>query len=128
MKTPPGRLLCLVVSAGFLWGCSRKDPEVKAAPKKVAPAPRQKVVIEGVAKNAKTGAILETADKIVYINGVSAWPAGTVGQRLKLAGDLATIPPPVTSLDPMGLAVQGMTGTQYVLHGYSRVEPETPKK
>jgi len=128
MKISHGRLLGLVVCSGLLWGCSRQEPEVKAAPKKAAPAPKQMVVIEGLAKDAKAGAILETADKVVYINGVTAWPAGTVGQRLKLKGELRTIQHPATSLDPMGRAIQGMIGTQYVLHGYSRVEPETPKE
>jgi len=129
MKNTPGTLigLALVVSAGLLWGCSREEPVVKPAPKKAAPAPKVMVVIEGVAKDAKAGAVLETGDKVVYINGLSAWPAGTAGQRLKLKGELRTIQPPATSIDPMGRAVQGTVGTQHVLHGYSRVEPETPK-
>ncbi len=129
MKNTSGTLtrLGLVVSVGLLWGCSREEPVVKAPPKKAAPAPGQIVVIEGVAKDAKGGAILETSDKVVYINGLSAWPAGTVGQRLKLKGELRTIQPPTTGVDPMGLAAQRVVGPQHVLHGYSRVGPEAPK-
>lgn len=119
--------LGFVVSVALLWGCSSKEPEVKAVPKKAAPAPGKIVVIEGVAKDAKAGAVLEMSDKVVYIQGLSAWPAGTVGQRLKLKGELRTTPPPAASTNPMGLAAQSVVGAQHVLHGYSRVEPEGPK-
>ena len=117
-------LLCLIACLGVFAGCSRQDPGPQAAPKKAAPAAKQIVVIEGTAKNATAGAILETSDKVVSINGVQAWPADTVGKRLKLKGELRTIQHPAASLNPMGQAVQGMVGTQHVLYDYSKVEAD----
>ncbi len=108
-------LACLLVLAG----CSPPAPPPK---KPAAVVKKEAVVLEGAAKNTKVGAVLETADKTVSIHGLAAWPADTVGKRLKLKGELHTVPPPPATLDAMGNVVQGILTPQYVLHDHARVE------
>src|SRR5687768_13600590 len=106
----------------LLSGCSPKaPPEAKKAPAKPA-AKMDAVTLEGMAKNAKTGAVLETSDKTVSIKGLAAWPADVVGKRLKLKGDLQTVPPAPATMDPFGNAVQAVLTTQYVLHNHTKAD------
>jgi hypothetical protein len=108
-------LACLLV----LSGCSPPAPPPK---KPAAVVKKEAVVLEGTAKNAKAGAMLETADKSVLIQGLAAWPADVVGKRLTLKGVLHTVPPPPATLDPMGNTVQSVLTTQYVLHDHAKVD------
>ena len=111
--------LCLLL---VLTGCSPKEPEAKkAAPPKPA-AKTDAVTLEGTAKNAKTGAVLETSDKTVSVKGLAAWPADLLGKRLKLKGDLQTVPPAPATMDPFGNAVQAVLTTQYVLHNHAIIK------
>jgi hypothetical protein len=111
--------LCLLL---ILAGCSPKEPEAKkAAPPKPA-VKTEAVVLEGTAKNAKTGAVLETSERTVSVKGLAAWPADVLGKRLTLKGDLQTVPPAPATMDPFGNAVQAILTTQYVLHNHSRVK------
>jgi hypothetical protein len=111
--------LCLLL---VLSGCSPKEPEArKAAPPKPA-VKLDAVTLEGTAKNAKSGAVLETSDKTVRIKGLAAWPADVLGKNLKLKGDLQTVPPAPATMDPFGNAVQAILTTQYVLHNHSQVK------
>ncbi len=112
-------LICLLVLAG----CKPPAPPTPSAPKKpAAVVKKEAVVLEGTAKNAKAGAVLETSDKTVVIHGLAAWPADTLGKRLTLKGELHTVPPPPATLDAMGNVVQGILTPQYVLHDHARVE------
>jgi hypothetical protein len=111
--------LCLLL---VLTGCSPKEPEAKkAAPPKPA-AKTDAVTLEGTAKNAKTGAVLETSDKTVSVKGLAAWPAELLGKRLKLKGNLQTIPPAPATTDPFGNLVQAVLTTQYVLHNHAIIK------
>ena len=112
--------LCLLLAA--LAGCSPKAPEAKKAPPPKPAAKMDAVTLEGTAKNAKAGAVLETSDKTVHVKGLAAWPADVLGRRLKLKGDLQTVPPAPATMDPFGNVVQAILTTQYVLHNHSKVE------
>jgi hypothetical protein len=112
MKLP----LCLLLAA--LAGCSPKAPPEAKKPA----AKRDAVTLEGTARNAKAGAVLETSDKTVSVKGLAAWPADVLGRRLTLKGDLETVPPAPATMDPFGNVVQAILTTQYVLHNHSKVE------
>lgn len=120
-------LPCVLAGLTALASCSPKEPEAVKPPKKPAAVQKQAVVLQGTSKNTKVGAVLETADRTVSIHGLPAWPADALGRRLTLKGELHTLPPPPATFDAMGNVVQGILTPQYVLHGYSKVEPDAPK-
>jgi hypothetical protein len=115
-------LICCLVLAS----CSPPAPPPPAQ-KPAAAVKKEAVVLEGTAKNAKAGAVLETSDKTVSLHGLAAWPADTLGKRVTMKGELHTIPPAPATLDAMGNVVQAILTPQYVLHGHSKIEPGAPK-
>lgn len=70
----------------------------------------------GTAHNAKAGAVIETHDRrVVYLEGVAAWPPGWEGATVSARGILRKkkiIPDP---LGPNGELAAGAEGEQWVL-------------
>ena len=76
-------------------------------------------ILVGQALDAKAGAVLETADAgVVYIGGLSSWPAALRQRRVAVTGIVVTkklIPDPVVG--PRGEISQGAQGDQTVIEG-----------
>lgn len=70
----------------------------------------------GRAVNAKAGAALQSAsDEVIYLDGLSAWPAGVVGRRVEVSGLLVArklIPDPAVGAG--GAIGAGAPGSQTV--------------
>lgn len=73
--------------------------------------------LEGVARDAKLGAALETADRgVVYLEGRAAWPPDLVGRRVVVEGELALVDDALAArVDPDGAVSQGTAGGDLVL-------------
>jgi hypothetical protein len=76
----------------------------------------KKVTFKGTAKDAKAGAVLIDKDqKVIYIEGLDAWPQEAFGKTIEATGVLVTkkyIPDPVNEA---GEICQGAEGQQFVL-------------
>jgi hypothetical protein len=96
-----GAMRALLVAAVLVCGCtssrgeqhasSAAEGEAGAAPRSRAPSVwasklGQTVTVEGDAQNAKLGALLETSQETVWIDGMQAWPDGIMGQRVRVTG------------------------------------------
>ncbi len=70
--------------------CSKPPPtpEVLAAPSPWEQRLGQQVTVQGIAKNAKLGAVLETSDGLLWLDGVLAWPEQVLGQQVSVSGML----------------------------------------
>lgn len=76
----------------------------------------ERVVIEGVANNAKVGAVVITDDEeVVYLAEMKAWPDDVAGKRVVVDGVLhrGQIYPDVEEED--GITSQGLPGEQWYL-------------
>jgi hypothetical protein len=83
----------------------------------------QQVVLEGVAKDAKAGAVIETHDnRVVYLRGMKEWPDDFLNESVVVTGTLrrGRIYPGVKVED--GLISQGIKGEQWFLEveGYEK--------
>lgn len=85
------------------------------------PSPKsigERVVLQGIARNAKAGAVVvEDAGRVLYVKGLDSWPGSLDGQRVKVTGvvrDEKMIPDPV--VDEKGAISQGAEGSQLVIH------------
>ena len=78
---------------------------------KVAPAPDRDSVT-GIARDAKAGAVLALDDgRVVYVAGLSAWPADVVGRRVRGTGTLAVASRlPRATQEDSGAWSQGVAG------------------
>lgn len=78
---------------------------------------RANAVLTGTAMDAKSGAVLVTADEtIVYIERLDYWPPDFIGKKVSVSGILKQkkiIPDP--KVDSNGAVSQGGTGEQKVL-------------
>jgi hypothetical protein len=76
-------------------------------------------VVEGIAGNAKAGAIIEPAGGgVVYIAGLREWPATLVGTHLRAAGKLDVVHHEDPCPTPEHCAA-GLSGTQRILRDAS---------
>lgn len=78
----------------------------------------EEITIQGLAFDAKAGAVLETTDqRVFYIDGLDFWPSHAVGKNIIVRGSLSIkkiIPDPNASVD--GAISQGAIGEQVVVH------------
>ncbi|MGH9906101.1 MAG: hypothetical protein ACRD8U_11040 [Pyrinomonadaceae bacterium] len=76
----------------------------------------QRIVIEGVANNAKVGAVVITDDEeVVYVAQMKAWPGDVAGKRVVVDGVLhrGQVYPDVE--EENGITSQGLPGEQWFL-------------
>ena len=77
----------------------------------------KEVMMEGIAQNAKGGAVLITKDEnVIYIKGLAEWSEDMLGEQLAVRGILKRekyIPDP--RVDENGAISQGAVGRQLVL-------------
>jgi hypothetical protein len=77
----------------------------------LAPASKRDA-ISGIARDAKAGAVLVQGDgRVVYVAGLSAWPADVVGRRIRGTGTLVVASRlPRATQDESGAWSQGVAG------------------
>jgi hypothetical protein len=77
----------------------------------------RRVTLQGVAENAKGGAVLVIPkDNPIYIEGLDSWPDDILGSHLSATGVLRRMQYlPEVRIDPDGAISQGTFGKQYVL-------------
>ena len=46
----------------------------------------RRVTVVGVARDAKLGAVVETGEGLVWIDGLVSWPEGLAGRRVRAEG------------------------------------------
>ncbi len=116
----PGLLLCLAAcgaqTAVELAGEAPPASEAVVGPSLSAKV-GQNVVLDGTARNAKAGAVVvvEPDESPVYLSGLTEWPEGLDGKKVRVEGTLTEqkwIPDPVA---PNGEISQGAEGNQWVL-------------
>ena len=72
--------------------------------------------IYGIASDAKAGAIILTADQVIYIENLNYWADEFIGKKMIVTGFLEKkkiIPDP--SVDANGIISQGANGEQLIL-------------
>ncbi|HEY3353508.1 MAG TPA: hypothetical protein VGQ83_09685 [Polyangia bacterium] len=127
----------IVILGGVLAACAGEGRAPGPAPQAAMASPARSAeaappaaagaatTIEGVARNAKAGAVVLTAGgEPVYVQGLDAWPRDVDGKTVVATGrlvDKKLIPDPV---GPDGELRQGAVGTQRVLEQPAwRVKP-----
>jgi len=96
-----GAMRALLIAAVLVCGCTSSRGEQRTTPPgegqaSADPTPRassvwasklgQTVTVEGEAQDAKLGALLETSQGTVWIDGMHSWPHGIMGQRVRVTG------------------------------------------
>ena len=77
-----------------------------------------RVQLEGIAADAKGGAIVRVQSHPVYVDGLDRWPPHVHGRRVKVEGTLVSKQRiPEAEPDPRKPQSAGATGAQYVLEG-----------
>lgn len=99
------------------------DPSKRLKPAALPPATavgakgeRVETIVVGVAKNAKSGAIVDRDGTVYYVAGLAEWPDKVAGKRVEVTGTLGQAklaPDPVVGKD--GAVSAGMKGTSTVL-------------
>ncbi len=87
-----------------------------AAPVDLAKLEGKEATLEGVAHDAKGGAILLVDNNPIYLRGIEAWPAAKLKQTVKVKGTLRwmkLLPSPERQKN--GAISQGAEGIQWVL-------------
>ena len=100
---------------GKLSDPSLKTPGLTPAP--TAKVVSQKFVVVGVAKNAKSGAIVDRDGTVYYVAGLMQWPDKLHGKRVEVTGTVAKAklaPDPVVGAD--GAVSAGMKGMSTVIN------------
>lgn len=46
------------------------------------------VTVVGIAQNAKEGAVIETSERIYYLQGIHSWNKSAEGKKVEVTGDL----------------------------------------
>ncbi|MBX2970709.1 MAG: hypothetical protein KF803_15160 [Cyclobacteriaceae bacterium] len=47
-----------------------------------------KIILTGIARNGKGGALLQTTDGVFYIDGLSTWNEGLLNQQVEVTGSV----------------------------------------
>jgi hypothetical protein len=74
----------------------------------------KKVTLEGVAYNAKLGAVVQIGSYVVYIDGVQGWTNNIVGKRISVTG-LLIRKKGTPLINNGGIVKSGIEGSYYVL-------------
>lgn len=74
------------------------------------------ITVKGIAQNAKGGAVVTSKEIPYYIEGMFAWPAELLDQRVKVTGKLLRVDHDADAgTDADGIHIQSMAGEQLVL-------------
>ena len=111
MKTVHVLLISIGLSAGII-GCSNSPPAEMALRNwktvRLASVSEKRanlgrgVLIDGIAFNAKLGAIVEVGEEVVYLKGLEIWPPSIVGQPVRVSGILQLFKGPIARQDQHG--------------------------
>jgi hypothetical protein len=72
------------------------------------------ITVQGIAQNAKLGAIVMVEDLPIYITGLDAWTNGVDGKPISITGTLKTRSLK-TQTNEFGLVSGGIDGRIYIL-------------
>jgi hypothetical protein len=109
------RLLLVALLLGCALGCKEAQPasDQNTNSDKMA---TNAITVVGLAGNAKLGAHLATETDAYYIDGLAAWPAELVDQRVSVTGIVKTVEHRAEDLtNDKGEISQGMVGTQKII-------------
>jgi len=108
------RIACVLV-LGFGVSCSSKSEVIMVRDVASAKAAIGKMIeVEGVAQNAKLGAIVDGPELMVYCLDRPEWPSDLVGKTVKVRGTLEVTDQFKATTTPEGGHVAGTMGGDYV--------------
>src|SRR5690242_7174447 len=74
------------------------------------------ITVTGFAEDAKSGATIQSADRIYFLEGIESWDKDLIGKKIKVSGILIKESYTVEDLkDEKGRWKQGSIGDKYII-------------